>query len=71
MADEADRADEYIETERQRQIEAARQSAQERPPSGRCRFCKEELDPWESYCDSDCRDDFEREQAAKRRNGRL
>lgn len=71
MTDDADRADDYIEAERQRQIAAARAEAHQQPPAGRCRFCDEELDPWESYCDSDCRDDFEREQAAKRRNGRL
>lgn len=33
-----------------------------------CRFCGEKLKTPGGFCDADCRDDFEREQAAEQRN---
>lgn len=37
---------------------------------GRCHFCDESVPDALLFCDSDCRDDFERELAAQRRAGR-
>lgn len=37
---------------------------------GACYNCDSKLAPENLFCDADCRDDWEREQAAKRRNGR-
>ena len=37
---------------------------------GRCHFCDEPVPDALLFCDTDCRDDFEREEAARRRAGR-
>lgn len=39
-------------------------------PKGACHNCDFKLEAEHLFCDADCRDDWEREQAAKRRNGR-
>jgi hypothetical protein len=65
--DEADIAQAHIEQE------AALRLQQRRPigprANGRCHFC-ECVVVSGLFCDSSCRDDYEREQAAKQRNGR-
>jgi hypothetical protein len=39
-------------------------------PCGSCHYCSEKVSHGGLFCDSFCRDDFEKEQAAKRRNGK-
>jgi len=36
----------------------------------RCHFCDETLQPEILFCNDDCRDDYEKEEAARARNGR-
>lgn len=70
MSDEADMAGEAIELNRQRAIEACR-SAPSLPPKGSCWFCDEAVPPPLKFCDGDCVADYEHEQAALMRAGRL
>ncbi|MDN2678480.1 hypothetical protein [Janthinobacterium sp. SUN033] len=37
---------------------------------GCCHYCDEPLAPALLFCDADCRDDYDKEQAAKARAGR-
>jgi len=37
---------------------------------GRCHFCDEEVLPEILFCNDDCRDDYQKEETAKVRNGR-
>lgn len=39
--------------------------------TGRCHNCDETLPPAHLFCDADCRDDYEKVQAAKQRKGRF
>ncbi|WP_299310590.1 hypothetical protein [uncultured Halomonas sp.] len=60
---------------RQRRIAEARQAAALPAPSGRCLYCSDPVAPGLHFCPVEepglpgCRDDYEMEQAAKRRNG--
>jgi len=38
--------------------------------TGRCLYCDEDVGPDKRFCDAECLRDFERERAAKRRNGK-
>lgn len=68
MSDVADRSDQHVE-----QFIAAAIAHVGRQPrmmgTGRCWFCDEVIKPDLLFCDRDCRDDFERERAARVRAG--
>jgi len=68
--DIADYADEHMA-----QVQAARiaeiRSKTGPKPTGRCFYCGAPLEPEQLFCDADCRDDYEFEQAAKERKGRV
>lgn len=68
MSDEADIANEQVELSRMAAIEACRH----RPTiiaKGSCWFCDEPLPRGQKFCDRDCAEDYEMEQAAMLRNG--
>ncbi len=68
MSDDADIASEHIELSRLAAIEACRH----RPTilaKGSCWFCDEPLMRGQKFCDRDCAEDYEVEQAALMRNG--
>jgi len=70
MSDIADRADGLIEaivTRARREVACAPSMV----PDGRCRFCDEVVPHPGVFCDTDCRDDYEKEQAALRRAGTI
>ena len=69
MSDHADIADEKIYRAIAVGLDASRRSP-ELAPDCRCHFCEEAVPVGSLFCDVDCRDDFEREQAALRRAGR-
>ncbi|GIZ50518.1 hypothetical protein [Noviherbaspirillum aridicola] len=69
MTDEADIAGEMIELRMQAAIEACSR-APRLPPKGSCWFCDEPLPPLQKFCDRDCSQDYELEQAALTRAGR-
>lgn len=70
MSDEADIAAEAIELSRLAAIEACRRQPT-LPAKGSCWFCDEALPPLQKFCDSDCASDYEMEQAARMRAGRV
>ncbi|MDQ7982231.1 DUF2116 family Zn-ribbon domain-containing protein [Paraburkholderia sp. SARCC-3016] len=69
MADICDQADDCIDLA----LECARSAIRVVPKlpdsNGKCLNCESSIDPAQHFCDAECRDDFERIQAAKRRNG--
>jgi predicted nucleic acid-binding Zn ribbon protein len=68
--DDLDRAQQREEQDRERALAAAR-SATLLPATGHCHYCGASVPGAAHFCDSDCRSDYEREQAAIKRNGRL
>ena len=69
MSDHIDNTDKIIFAEVARGLAAVRR----RPgleAHGSCHYCDEPLAPALLFCDVDCRDDYEKEQAAKARAGR-
>lgn len=66
--DDLDRAQQREEQDRERSLAAAR-SAPLLPATGHCHYCDASVPGEAHFCDADCRADFEREQAAVRRNG--
>jgi hypothetical protein len=70
MSDEADIANDNIELSRQAAIEACRRQPR-LMPKGTCWFCDEPVAPLQKFCDSDCAEDYELEQAALIRAGRI
>lgn len=69
MSDHADNADRKIFRTIDAGLAAARR-APELQPDCRCHFCDEVVAVNLLFCDVDCRDDFERQDAAQRRAGR-
>ena len=69
MSDHIDKTDSIIYAEVARGLAAVRRSAglEEHGP---CHFCDEPLAPGRRFCNIDCRDDYEKELAAKARAGR-
>jgi len=68
MSDHADIADKRIFAI----ISAGLAAVRRRPvllPDCRCHFCDEMLQPEMLFCNDDCRDDYDKEQAARRRAG--
>jgi len=66
--DDIDRAQEQEQKDRARAIAAARQ-APSLPATGQCHYCTASEPPGAHFCDIGCREDHEREQAARKRNG--
>jgi predicted nucleic acid-binding Zn ribbon protein len=68
VADEADLAQQHMETE-------AAMRARERkkpvlpPATGQCLYCGESVAPAIHFCSTDCRQDWGREQEIKKRQG--
>lgn len=71
MADVCDLADDVIENHLQKSLEAVRASAPKLALTGTCHNCGESVEPWEHFCDHDCRDDWDLRQDAMKRNGRV
>lgn len=68
MSDIADRADWRIEQD----LQNARAHIGKQPildRDGRCHFCDELIAHGLLFCNADCRDDYDKEQAALRRAG--
>jgi len=66
--DDLDRAQQREEQDRERSLAAAR-NVPTLPTTGRCHWCDASGPGEAHFCDADCRADFEREQAAVKRNG--
>jgi hypothetical protein len=66
--DDLDRAQQREEQDRERSLAAAR-SAPLLPATGHCHWCDASVSGEAHFCGRDCADDFEREQAAIKRNG--
>lgn len=66
--DDIDRAQAQEQMQRDAAIAAAR--AGTALATGHCHHCGRRLGALQRFCDSDCRDDYERIAAARRRNGR-
>lgn len=67
--DEADRAS----LEEERALREATYRASRTPhlkPTGVCHWCDEPVEENRIFCDRDCREDWERAEAARERNGR-
>lgn len=58
--DIADQAAYTIELATEQAIEAARQSHSSAVYTGRCLYCRAPTEEGRRWCDSDCRDDWER-----------
>ncbi|MGX9785915.1 hypothetical protein [Janthinobacterium lividum] len=69
MSDHVDNTDKIIFAEVTRGLAAVR-SRPALVAHGCCYFCDEALAPAMLFCGVDCRDDYEKEQAAKARAGR-
>lgn len=65
MADEIDRANDQAQHILDMQLLRRKPTLK---PMGRCHFCDDEL-RFGIFCSGDCRDDYEKEQRAKERNG--
>lgn len=68
MSDEVDIANDFMEMSRMAAIEACRHHVGI-VPKGSCWFCDESLPKGQKFCDRDCAEDYEMEQAAMMRNG--
>ena len=69
MSDHADKSDGRIAQIVEQGMDRVGRAAMMQP-TGHCRFCDEELAAGLLFCDVDCRDDFEKEDAAMKRAGR-
>ena len=67
MSDEADRADRAIEAAIEDAIATARRARREARATGRCLWCGKKTGGGRRWCDSACRDDWERRHAQARR----
>lgn len=68
--DDADRASDREDIARAAAVEAVRARIERLPSLGYCYYCGEALRPAKRFCDSDCRDDYERHEELQRRLGR-
>ncbi len=68
MSDEADMSDGRIEAAVTEGISRVRRQTSLRH-TGECHFCGEEVAAPLTFCDSNCRDDYDAEQRAKARRG--
>ncbi len=69
MSDIADKSDQLIEILTSKAISFASREHYVQS-NGHCLFCDESISHAELFCNTDCRDDYDKEQAALRRNGR-
>lgn len=69
MADIGDKAADVEQLERESQIYLASRQVKGLACMGACHFCSEKLEAPMKFCDLDCSQGWEREQAARRRNG--
>lgn len=67
--DDIERAQEQEQKDRARALQAARMQ-HNLPDIGQCYNCEASVPPGAHFCDADCRADYERQQAADKRNGR-
>lgn len=72
MTDIIDMASDREQLDRENALRATRRAAEREklPDTGQCHYCGEETPQGFRFCDSDCRDGWQREQAAKERSGR-
>ncbi len=67
MADQLDQASDLEELQRQQSIAAHLATTDQRMKStGQCHNCQEELQGDTLFCDSDCRDDYDKRTRARR-----
>lgn len=69
MADEIDRANDEVE---RFLVQALQNNAAARPlllACGQCHYCGEAVAEGLRFCDAECRDDYDKLIAARRRNG--
>lgn len=73
FSDESDRASALEEMERESALAKVRSSmGRSLKPVGRCYFCDDDgVASGKLFCDNECRDMWQREQDARRRNGGL
>jgi len=69
MSDVADRAEWRIAKDIENAMAHARKTPQ-LVADGHCHYCDEDIDHARLFCNTDCRDDYQKEQEAKRRAGR-
>lgn len=70
-ADTSDRATQLEELERESALNLQRLAAARNrlKPIGLCYDCQDQIQPGATFCDRDCRDNWERRRAARERNG--
>ena len=68
--DDADRAADREDIAREAAVAAIRRRIESIPSLGYCYYCGEALRAGKRFCDADCRDDYERQEKMKARNGR-
>ena len=68
--DDADRASDREDIARAAAVEAVRARIERHPSLGYCYYCGEALRAGKRFCDSGCRDDYERQEELQRRLGR-
>lgn len=68
--DDADRASDREDIARAAAVEAVRARIERLPSLGYCYYCGEALRAGKRFCDSDCRDDYERQEKMRSRTGR-
>jgi hypothetical protein len=66
MADDIDRANDQAQAILELQL---RQRKPTLPHNGKCHFCEDDITTG-AFCSAECRDDFEKQEQARRRNGR-
>jgi predicted nucleic acid-binding Zn ribbon protein len=65
-----DQATEMEERDRDAAIAAQRNKTAVLPDIGHCHSCEEPRSDGRRFCDADCRDDYDREQKHRKRQGR-
>lgn len=58
--DDADRAQQVEELQREVAVQAAREALPALPDVGYCYYCDEATERGKRFCDDDCRDDWQR-----------
>lgn len=69
MADDADRAAEVIERFEAAAIAAIPATTKALLPVGQCYYCSKEVEGDLTFCDRDCRDDWEHERRRRKELG--
>jgi hypothetical protein len=67
--DDADRAADREDIARDAAVAAIRQRIEGMPSLGYCYYCGEALRAGKRFCDSDCRDDYDRQEQHRKRSG--